>query len=185
MKKCLCLLLVVVLLVGCKSNDEQLERAMQLRAEMIAKTVCFDGEVTADYGDKSYTFGMYCEVDTTGKMTFKVTQPSTIAGITGTVSATGGKLTFDDMALAFDLMADGQISPVSATWVLVKTLRGGYLTSCSLEADGLRVAIDDSYEEDSLHLDIWLNEQDQPKLAEVYWQGRRLLSIKVTNYTYV
>lgn len=178
----LILLAVVLLLGGCTADDGQLDRAMTLRAEMIAKTISFDAKILADYGDKSYEFSMNCQADTDGKLRFTVGEPETIAGISGTVSAAGGKLTFDDVALAFEVMADGQLSPVSAPWVLVKTLRSGYLTSCCEEDGVLRVAIDDSYEEDALHLDIWLDEQDLPKYAEIYWQGRRLLSIMVSNF---
>lgn len=185
MKIIVCLLLVAVLLSGCSGQQEQLDRAMALRAKLIASEVTFDAEITADYGDKSYTFAMHCTGATDGTVTFTVTKPDTIAGISGTVGNEGGKLTFDDTALAFELMADGQLSPVSAPWVLMKTLRGGYLTSCTQEEDGLRLAIDDSYEEDALHLDIWLDESDLPKFAEVYWQGRRLLTVSVSNFTYV
>ena len=183
MKRMIWLVFAVVLLCGCSAGNGQLDRAMALRAELIAKSVCFDAQITADYGDKSYTFGMHCSCDTQGNLKFEVTEPDTSAGITGEVSAKGGKLTFDDTALAFELMADGQISPVSAPWVLMKTLRGGYLTSCTQEGDSLRVAIDDSYEEDALHLDIWLDGQDLPKIAEIYWQGRRLLTVSVSNFT--
>lgn len=183
MKKILCVLLVLVMMTGCTGKDQELERAMNLRAAMIAKNVSFDAEIIADYGDQSYTFCMNCQVDTEGKLTFTVTEPETIAGITGTVAAVGGKLTFDGTALAFELMADDQLTPVSAPWVLIKTLRGGYLTSCNLEGEYLRVAIDDSYEEDSLHLDIWLDSQDVPKTAEIYWKGRRLLTVNVSNFS--
>lgn len=183
MKKLFCILAAMLMLTGCTGKNEELERAMTLRAEMIAKIISFDAELTADYGDRSYCFSMNCRVDTKGDMTFTVIKPETIAGISGTVSGTGGKLVFEDTALAFQLMADGQISPVSAPWVLIKTLRSGYLTSCNMEADALRVAIDDSYEEDSLHLDIWLDADNVPKTAEIYWQGRRLLSVQVSNFT--
>lgn len=185
MKKWICVLFSVVFLCGCTDTEAQLDRAMGLRAKLLASAVTFDAEITADYGDKSYTFCLKCSSTTDGNVTFSVTQPSTIAGITGSVGSDGGKLTFDDTALAFELMADGQLSPVSAPWVLMKTLRGGYLTSCTQEEDSLRIAIDDSYEEDALHLDIWLDSQDLPKYAEVYWQGRRLLTISVSNFTYV
>lgn len=156
---------------------------MALRASMIAKSMAFDAEITADYGDKTYTFSMVCQVDKEGKMTFEVTAPESIAGITGTVSAAGGHLTFDDKALAFELMADELLTPVSAPWILIKTLRSGYLTSCNEEGGQLRVAIDDSYEEDALHLDVWLDENDLPQAAEIYWQGRRLLTVNVKNFT--
>lgn len=158
---------------------------MDLRTKLLAQAVSFDAEITADYGDKTYTFSMHCESDTKGDMTFTVTQPESIAGISGTLSSTGGKLTFSDTALAFELMADDQLSPVSAPWILMKTLRSGYLTSCGQEGEILRIAIDDSYEDDALHLDIWLDEKDLPFQAEISWQGRRLLSVLVTNFTFL
>ena len=182
LKRMVLALCAAVLLCGCTADDGQLDRAMNLRAQMIAKEVSFDAQILADYGDKTYEFAMKCQAGTDGTLRFSVTEPKTISGISGTVAEKGGKLTFDDVALSFDLMADGQLNPVSAPWVLVKTLRSGYLTSCCEEEGGLRIAIDDSYEEDALHLDIWLNEQDEPRQAEIYWQGRRLLSIGITNF---
>ena len=182
MKRLFSLLLLAVMLMGCASTDNALDRAMALRAQMLSKGASFDAKITADYGDRQHTFAMSCVADNQGNLTFTVTQPESISGITGKVSATGGKLTFDDHVLSFGLMADGLVSPVSGPWVLMKTLRSGYLTSCTKEGELLRVSIDDSYEEDALHLDVWLGEEDFPVNAEVFWQGRRLLSISVTNF---
>ena len=108
--------------------------------------------------------------------------PETIAGITGTVSAEGGKLTFDEESLAFELLADGQVTPVSAPWLLLKTLRGGYVTGCGMDGDYLRVSIDDSYEEDALHLDIWLDSASVPQRAEIVWQEKRILSLELEKF---
>ena len=158
---------------------------MALRGKLQQKEVSFDVTITADYGDKIHTFAMNCQGDTRGNMKFAVTEPATIAGISGTISKGSGKLTFDDQVLSFDILADGLISPVSGPWVLLETLRSGYLTSCSTEGDLLRVAIDDSYEEKALHLDVWLNSEDIPQRCEVIWQGRRLLSMEVKNFTFL
>ncbi len=185
MKRILALLCLAVLLTGCGKTDDSLNRAMSLRTKILQKTVSFDAEITADYGDRLHTFAMTCQADNQGNLSFTVTQPQSISGITGTVSTAGGKLTFDNHALAFGLMADGLISPVSGPWVLLKTLRSGYLTSCTKEGEYLRLAIDDSYAADALHLDIWLGQQDLPVRADVLWQGRRLLSIAVKNFTLV
>ena len=128
---------------------------------------------------------MACRTDGQGDLSFTVQEPLSIAGITGTVSHSSGKLTFADKALAFDLMADGLVSPVSGPWVLMRTLCGGYLTSCAVEGELLRVSIDDSYADDALHLDIWLDGQDVPVRGEIYWQGRRILSLEVKNFVIV
>ena len=162
-----------------------MDRAMALRSALLAKGAEFDAAVTADYGDKTYSFGMHCRMEAQGKVTFSVTAPETIAGITGTVSASGGKLTFDGNALAFTLLADGQVSPVSGPWLLMKTLRSGYLTSCGVEDGCLRIAIDDSYEDVALHLDVWLDESDCPKRGEILWKGRRILTVEIENFVFL
>lgn len=186
MKRIIAVLCVLFLLTGCTGHQEELDRAMSLRAKLLSREgVTFDASITADYGDQTYTFSMSCKTDNQGNLGFTVTTPESIAGITGMVSATGGKLTFDDKALSFELMADDQLSPVSGPWILVKTLRSGYLTSCALEDGLVRVAIDDSYADDALHLDIWLDEQDLPKRADILWDGRRLLSIEVINFAFL
>ena len=182
MKRIFCLLLIIILLSGCSGEKEELNRAMELRADWLVKQISFDAQITTDYGQVKYTFAVKCQADTAGNMTFTVKEPQTIAGITGSIGANGGKLTFDQTALAFDLMADGLLTPVSAPWVLVKTLRSGYLSSCSMEGEDLRLAIDDSYEEDALHLEIWIGSDNAPKSAEIYWQGRRLLTMTVSNF---
>lgn len=183
MKRIVAALCLLVLLTGCTGSDEALDRAMAMRAKLLACETCsFDAQITADYGDKTYTFAMNCVADSQGAVTFTVTEPQTIAGITGTVSAAGGKLTFDGQALSFQLMADGLITPVTGPWILLKTLRSGYLTSCGAEGENLRLAIDDSYADDALHLDIWLGQDDLPIRGEILWQGRRLVSIDVKNF---
>lgn len=183
MKRMLRLLILVLFLSGCASAVSEIERGMALRSKLLSGQGCsFDAAVTADYGDKLYTFGLSCEADTKGNLTFAVTEPESIAGITGTVTEEGGRLTFDDTALQFDLMADDQISPVSAPWVFLKTLRSGYLTSACQEEELLRLTIDDSYEDDALQLDIWLGSGDLPVRAEMLHDERRILSLDVTNF---
>ena len=185
MKRIIPILLILVFLAGCAGARDTMDRAMALRSALLAKGAEFDAAVTADYGDKTYSFGMHCRMEAQGKVTFSVTAPETIAGITGTVSASGGKLTFDGNALAFTLLADGQVSPVSGPWLLMKTLRSGYLTSCGVEDGCLRIAIDDSYEDDALHLDVWLDESDCPKRGEILWKGRRILTVEIENFVFL
>lgn len=183
MKKLSVLLIVLLFLGGCSGKQEELERAMTLRAKLLASECSFDAKITADYGDKLYVFVMACQGDSRGNLTFTVTEPESIAGITGVISQDGGKLTFDDMALAFPLMADDQLTPVSAPWIFLKTLRGGYLTSANTEEELLHLTIDDSYEEDALQLDIWIDGQNLPVQSDILYDGRRILTVQVSNFT--
>lgn len=183
MKKIVSVLLLCFLLTGCAGENQELERVMAFRADLLAGMGCsFDAVITADYQDALYAFNVTCRSDENGGVTFTVTEPETISGISGRITAEGGKLTFDDEVLAFELLADGQVTPVSAPWLLVKTLRGGYVTSCGTEEELLRASIDDSYQEDALRLDIWFDRDNKPQYAEILWADRRILSLEVKNF---
>ncbi|MDO5546792.1 MAG: hypothetical protein Q4F81_13420 [Eubacteriales bacterium] len=182
MKKLLPLLLAVVLMTGCSQTPKEVERALSLRSKLLQANSCtFDAEITADYGETLHVFRMNCTADPQGGVTFQVTAPESIAGITGQVSKQGGALTFDDTALYFDLLADEQLSPVSAPWVLIKALRGGFITSAGMEDDELRFSVNDSYEDDALNLDVWLDSGDIPQRADICYAGKRILSLKLEN----
>ena len=182
MKKVLPLLLAVALFTGCSQTPKEMERAMALRTRLLQASSCsFDAEITADYGETLHVFRMNCTADTQGSVSFRVTAPESIAGITGTLSKEGGALTFDDTALYFDLLADEQLSPISAPWVLIRALRGGYLTSAGVENELLRVSVNDSYDSDALNLDVWLNSEDMPQRADICYAGKRILSLKLEN----
>lgn len=183
MKKAVMLVLFMVFLAGCSNSSKEIERGMALRSSLLQASSCsFDAEITADYGDKIHMFSMSCQGNSQGDITFTVTAPESISGITGVVDSEGGKLTFDNTALHFDHLADDQVTPVSAPWIFLKTLRSGYLTSAGREEDQLRLSIDDSYEEDALHLDIWLDSKEIPVRAEIVYDGRRILSLSVKNF---
>lgn len=178
-------LCVVILLAGCKNSGAPLDRALALRNKILDSNGCsFHTTVTADYGEKIYVFSMDCKTDKDGNLTFSVTEPATIAGITGKISSAGGAITFDDQVLAFQTMADGQITPVTAPWVFMNTLRSGYMKACTETDNGMEISIDDSYAEDALHLSI-IAEDDVPVSAEIFWQGRRVLTLSVESFTYL
>jgi len=170
------------MLCGCSGKEEELDRAVGLRMKLLNSGCTFDTEITADYGDEIYEFAVSCEADAEGNLAFTVTAPESIAGITGLIDQEGGKLTFNDTALTFPLLADGQVSPVSAPWIFLKTLRGGYLTAAGMEEELLRLTIDDSYEENALQLDIWLNTEDQPIRADILYDGCRILALTVSKF---
>lgn len=183
MKKCWALLLVCFLLSGCSDGDRALERGLEVRKKLLCASECsFLVTVTADYGEELHSFQMENTVDGTGNLQFTVTGPDSIAGITGSVSSEGGKLTFDETALFFPLLTSQRLSPVSAPWILMKTLRSGYLTSGCMEEELLRLTIDDSYWENAMTVDVWLDAKDCPVQAEISWEGRKILSLSIEHF---
>lgn len=185
MKRLLSMVVLLIILCGCDGEDKCLQRGMQLRENMLGHNCSFVADITADYGDKSYTFSVGCTADTSGNLSFVVISPESISGIAGKITSESGFLTFDDAVLAFPLLADGEVSPISAPWLLTKTLRGGYLASAGMDGEYLLLTIYDSYEEDALQLDIWVDEQNQPIRGDILWQGRRVLSLDVKEFAYV
>lgn len=174
---------VVLLLTGCKGNGDSLDRAMALRNRVLNGNGCsFRTTVTADYGEQIYVFQMDCKTDREGNLTFTVVEPATIAGITGRITGSGGEITFDDKVLAFQTIADGLVTPVTAPWLFIKTLRSGYLKDASNTEQGIQISIDDSYAEESLQLHIG-TAGDTPAFAEIFWQSRRILTLTVEDFS--
>ena len=176
--------LMFFLLSGCSAGEGNLDRAMGLRADLLACGECsFDAVITADYGDELYEFSMNCVGRSNGDLAFTVTAPESIAGITGEFAGQKGLLTFDGFALEFPRLTDDQITPVSGPWILLRTLQGGYLTACGTEGDLLRVTVNDSYEEDALTLDVWLDRGNAPIRGEILYDGRRIVTMDIENFT--
>ena len=183
MKKLAALMLILLTLTGCTKTRSMLDKAMTLRAELLACESCtFDATITADYGDQLHTFGMHCVGDNDGVVRFEVTAPETLAGITGILNGEEGKLTFDDQGVAFSMLADGQVTPVSGPWILMKTLLGGYITACNEEDGLLHLMINDSYADDALELEIWLDVESRPIQTEIGYDGRRILTMEIENF---
>ena len=184
MRKLLTLLLIMLSLSGCTAKNHELEQMMTFRASLLSAMGCqFSANITADYHDELYQFTLDCQCDEEGNLYFEVQTPESISGINGSIRGSGGKIYFEnETALAFETMADGQITPITAAWVFVKALRSGYVTSCGIEDDDTRVSIEDSYQENGLRLDIWFTPENNPKHAEILWKDRRILSLDVVDF---
>lgn len=183
MKRVCWLLGLMLFLAGCSPENRELSSAMQLRDRLLTAESCsFQAEITADYGDSMHTFSMDCQGDAVGTLHFEITQPQTIAGIRGNISDAGGNITFEDQALYFPLLTDDLLVPASAPWIFLKTLRSGYITSVCSEEGLMHITVDDSYAEDALTLDIWLEEETKPNRADILHDGKRILSLEVENF---
>lgn len=185
MKRIAAIVVFLIFLSGCNQNDTETDRALALRSKILNGESSFLATVTADYGEYIYAFKLACVCDSTGRISFRVLSPDTIEGISGTISETGGDIRFDDQLLAFPLIAENTISPVSGPWILMQSLRGGYIRGAGDDGENMQVIIDDSYYGEPLQVNVYLDSADLPVFAEIIWQGNRVLSVKVENYTVV
>lgn len=175
--------LLLVFFLGCSGRDPVMEEALAIRSQLLStESVRFRAEIRADYITAIEQFTLDCAFDGTGRMTFTVLEPEDIAGLRGSVYGTEGCVEFDDTVLAFPLMADGRLSPLSGAWVLMKALREGAITAVCREEELLHLTVDDSYSDDALTVDVWL-EDGVTQEAEIAWEGRRCLTMTVDDFS--
>lgn len=178
------IVLVLCMLTGCSSHGQSLDRIAQLRTQLIdAKQCTFAASVSAYYTEDVYQFQVNCSVDNTGTLSFTVAAPETILGITGNISNDGADLTFDNEVLAFPIMADERISPVSAPWVFYNTLRCGYLSGYAETSEGNLLSMDDSFQENPLHLEIQTDENYVPLNAQIYYRQKMVLALEIQDFS--
>lgn len=170
-------------MLGCSAVHHEMNDVISLRQSMLQGNSCeFSATITADYGDNIYNFVMKCTTDPDCNMRFEVVSPDTISGITGVITQSDGKLTFDEHELLFATVADGQLTPVTAPWVFMNALRSGYIRGCGKDGDGIHIQIDDSYADNAMQLEIWTDNACVPVRCEILWDGRRILSIDVADF---
>ena len=184
MKRWICLLLASVVLCGCNA-DSVMDRALGFRSRFQEGACSFKATVSADYGDLIHTFVMDCKADANMRVDFTVTAPDTISGISGWITGDEGFLTFDREILAISPLAEGRLSPVAAPWILINTLRGGYLRYAAETDNGYRLTMNDSYDDGAMQVDVRLDGEGIPLGAEILWQGRRILTVSVEDFLFL
>lgn len=174
---------MLVFLMGCGGPDPAMDAALALRTRCLgAEKVCFRTDIRADYITEYEDFSLECEIGQDGTAAFRVLDPEDIADIRGSVRGTEGTVEFDETVLAFPLLAQGRLSPVSGPWVLLKAIRSGCIIAAGQEGELLHVTIDDSYADNALTVDLWL-EDGTPTQAEIAWEGRRCLMMTFDDFS--
>ena len=175
--------LFLVFLLGCSGPDPAMEAALDLRSRCLASpNVRFRAEIRADYITGFEEFTLDCETSPDGAVSFRVASPEEIADICGTVRQDEGTVEFDGAVLAYPLMAQGRLSPLSGPWVVMKAIRSGCIIAAGQEGELTRVTIDDSYADNALTVDVWL-EEGQVIQAEVAWEGLRCLVMTFDDFS--
>ncbi len=183
MKLTAALMALLLFLTGCTGQRNQLDRATDLRKQILTASTCtFDTTIHANYEEEVYTFDLSCSADSEGNLTFCVLSPDSIADIRGNISDSGASLVFEDTVLAFPMLADGKVSPVTAPWLFMKTLRGGYLSGCAETDEGLLISLDDSYDENPLHVEICTDTHAVPLSADIYYQQQCVVTMQFRNF---
>ena len=186
MKRCLIIIVSFFVLLGCSKENAQIEKIVELRDRIQSSKECrFEAAVTLDYGDSVYSFRAICATDEENNMSIDILEPASISGVRAQITGSSGKLTFDEEVLAFEMIANDQITPICVPWLLIEALRGGYINACGSGDHGVFARIDDSFNKTEFSIEVWLDSENVPCEAEMLWEGKRIVSIQIDNFTFV
>ena len=138
---CVPMILLCLALSACGGEGgggnaaEQL--ALEIRTEYIAMTACTAGmEVTADYGQRVYTYGMDLSWVQEGDTVLTLTAPANVAGATARIREGQTWLEYDGARVETGALSPEGLSPVDAVPALIAYAREGFMAECTEETLG-------------------------------------------------
>lgn len=187
------LMMTLALLPGCGGEKEsRQEPALALRTQFLALKSCqAAASVTADYGDRTYTYEAVFSGDgLSGSMA--VSAPENIAGVVVTWGE--GETALEIAGARLDtgpLSADG-LSPADCfPLILESCCRGAMVSSCEETLDGaesLRVTFQnpDLPADADSQVDVWADPDTYAlRRAEVSKDGRTVIALDFTEFTFI
>ncbi len=174
-------------LTACGGTDKTMQAALDLRSALLeAGGCCFSAEITADFGETVFTFAADCEYTADAKTRVAITALETIAGITATVADDGASVEYDDLLLDFGTLAGGHAAPVAAPSILALCWAGEYIDSTGQEGENILVTYLRGYDSGELTVLTRLSaETGLPVAGEVIWDGQTVLSVTITDFSYL
>ena len=174
MRKKLALLLCAfpILLSACSAKSPA-QPPLTFRTALLQAGGCtFTAAITADYGSP----------ETGASVT--VTEPESIAGIQAQVKNTAASVSYDGMQLGLGSLANGNLAPLAAPYVLGQCWAGEYIDSTGTEDGLLRTTYRMGYEEKELVVDTWFSQEPlTPVRAEISFEGRMVLRTDISAFS--
>ncbi len=170
-------------LTGCRSGDRNLSDALNFRTKLLGSNGCtFTCHVDADYGDGVHSFSMDCDFEGES-CSFTITAPDSIRGISAKVEDDGSELSFEDLRLEYGTLANGYVAPLTAPWIIASAWTEGYIDHAGRDGEDYVLVIRKGYDKEELTVISWLR-HGVPVHAEVLYQGEKVLTVKIENFSY-
>lgn len=138
MPKRLCALMMtlVVTLTACGGGeDNEAERTLnEIRGKYLEMTACSGhGELTADYGQRVYTFGIDFTWAREGETTLTLTSPENVKGTAAHIAAGETALEYDGVMMETGPLDSQGLAPIDALPALLACAQEGFAAECALE----------------------------------------------------
>lgn len=141
MRKGLCALMMTLVLplaaCGGGEGSEAEEALSRVRGMYLEMTACTGhAEMTADYGQRVYTYGVDFSWQREGESLLTLTAPENVAGTVAHIAAGETALEYDGVMLETGPLNEEGLSPVDALPALLRYAREGFAAECTLEETG-------------------------------------------------
>ncbi len=139
---CAQMIMLFILLTACGGNggggtQKAQELALTIRAEYLAMTACAAKlDVTADYGERVYDYGIDLNWKKESGYLLTVTAPEDIAGVNISVEEGQTALEYDGARIETGAITPGGLSPIDALPAFLDYARAGFIAECVEELLG-------------------------------------------------
>ncbi len=139
MRKRLCALMMTLILplTACGGAGEENEAEtllQQARSRYLEMTACQGHmDMTADYGQRVYTYGVDFSWEKEGETLLTITAPENVAGAVARIARGETAMEYDGVMLETGPLDAAGLSPIDAVPAILTCLREGFLAECVLE----------------------------------------------------
>lgn len=135
---CALMIVLVCLLASCgRGKDDPDELLQQVRGHYLELSACGGhGELTADHGQRVYTYGIDFTWTRDGDIRLVLTAPENIAGAVAHIASGETALEFDGVMLETGALDSAGLTPIDVIPALLTYAREGFVSACVLEGEG-------------------------------------------------
>ncbi|MBE6932103.1 MAG: hypothetical protein E7464_01800 [Ruminococcaceae bacterium] len=159
-----------------------MQTAMDLRTALLEQGCSFTAEIQAHLPEGTAEFTLQCACAPDGTTTLEVSTPDTIAGISATVQPDGENISFDDVALEFGLLADGQVAPMVLPQLLFSCWTGGYIREAGADKELLSAVYLSGYGDRELAVEQWFTSEGIPTGADFWFGVDNIASVAISDF---
>lgn len=160
-----------------------MQKALELRTQLLEQGCSFTAEIAAHLSDGTAEFTVACSCAPDGSVCLSVTEPASIAGITATVDADGEHAQFEDVALDFGLLADGQVAPMVLPQLLYGCWTGGYIREAGQDREALSAVYLSGFGEKELAVEQFFTPDCVPTTADFWFGTKNIATVTIRDFS--